>query len=63
MKASEMSSSASSSKKPTDFTMRGETVEESESKRLAGPLTKQQFLAYLIKIGKLSPDTKLKQAS
>ncbi|WP_165903788.1 hypothetical protein [Hymenobacter gummosus] len=35
--------------------MTGEPVEAVEAKRISGPLSKQEFLAYLRKIGKLPP--------
>ena len=43
--------------------MNGLTDEQWNSKRLSGPLTKEEFLTYLRKTGKLPPSDDLKQAS
>lgn len=43
--------------------MNGLTPEEWEKGRLSGPLNDRELLAYLKKIGKLPPNTELKQAS
>ncbi|WP_143080137.1 hypothetical protein [Hymenobacter arizonensis] len=53
MKQSETSSSANSSNRPTNFSMNGKPVEELERGRRSGPLSKQEFLMYLHKTGKL----------
>ncbi|WP_319805461.1 DUF433 domain-containing protein [Hymenobacter weizhouensis] len=47
-------------RQPPLLSMNGKTDEEWNAGRISGPLTKQEFLAHLIKIGKLPPDTKLK---
>jgi len=43
--------------------MNGKTVEEWESGRISGPLTKQELFDYLKKTGKLPADAQYKQAS
>ena len=54
-------STNSSPLRPSDYTSRGELVEDAERRHVSGPLTKEQFLAFLLKTGKVSPDTKLKR--
>ena len=63
MAASKESSSRNTPNRPADYTSRGELVEDAERRTIAGPLTKEQFLAFLLKTGKVPPGTKLKQAS
>lgn len=64
MAASEQSSSNNSSKiRPSDYTSRGELVEDAERRHISGPLTKEEFLKFLLKTGKVPPGTQLKQAS
>ena len=53
----------SSPLRPADYTSRGELVEEAERRHVSGPLTREQFLAFLLKTGKVPPGTELKQAS
>ena len=47
-------------RQPVTTSMNGKTAEEWEAKRVAGPFTPKEFRAYLIKTGKVPPDTKLK---
>ena len=60
MKPSEMSSSANSQNLPANMAMNGKTVEEWESSRRSGALSKQEFLVYLLKTGKLPAGADLK---
>jgi len=43
--------------------MTGKTAEAYESSRISGPLSKQEFLAYLRKAGQLPPDASWQLAS
>ncbi len=63
MAESEKSSSSNISNRPADYTSRGELVEDAERRHVAGPLTREEFLAFLLKTGKVPPGTQLKQAS
>ena len=63
MAESEKSSSSNTSKRPSDYTSRGELVEDAERRHASGPLTREQFLAFLLKTGKVPAGTKLKQNS
>ncbi|WP_071892443.1 DUF433 domain-containing protein [Hymenobacter sp. PAMC 26628] len=47
-------------RQPVTTSMNGKTAEECEAERVAGPFTPKEFLTYLIKTGKVPPDTKLK---
>lgn len=49
--------------RPSDYTNRGELVEDAERRHVAGSLTREEFLAFLLKTRKVPPGTKLKQAS
>ena len=59
----EKSSSSSTSNQPADYTSRGELVEDAERRTISGPLSREEFLAFLLKTGKVPPGTKLQQAS
>ena len=48
-------------RQPSTASMSGKTAEDWEAKRVAGPFTPKEFLAYLIETGKVPPDTKLKK--
>ena len=63
MAESEKSSSNSTSKRPSDYTSRGELVEDAERRHVTGPLSREQFLAFLRKTGKLPPGTTFTEVS
>ena len=63
MKPSKTLSSADLPPNPSTLSMNGKTVEEWESGRISGPLTKQELFDYLKKTGKLPADAQYKQAS
>ena len=63
MTESEKSLSGNTSNRPSDYTSRGERVEDAERRTISGPLSREEFLAFLLKTGKVPPGTQLKKAS